>query len=96
MLLLDINTLTSEVSGGRYLRHPINSLRTGMDSFGHEQQNDAIDDTSCNPNEEEDDSEADNLIIEKSNKGFKNSQTCTILSFLFCNININTCCRSSD
>jgi hypothetical protein len=51
-----------------------------MDSFGQEQQKDAIDDTSCNPNEEEDDSEANNLMIEKSNRGFKNSQTCIIPS----------------
>jgi hypothetical protein len=79
-MLLPTIILTSEVSCGRYLRHPISSLRTGMDSFGHEQQKDAIDDTSCNPNEEEDDSEANNLMIEKSNRGFKNSQTCIIPS----------------
>ena len=96
MLLLNINKLTSEVSCGRYLRHSVSSIRTGMDSLGHEQQNDAIDDTNCNPNEEEGDSEPNNLMIEKSSKGFKNSQTCTIPRCLFCNINSNTCCRSSD
>lgn len=95
-MLLLIITPTSEVLCGRYLRHPISSLKTGMEAFGNEQHNDANDDTSCKPNEEEDDSEANNLMIEKFNKGFKNSQTCTIPSRLFCNINRNTCCRSSD
>lgn len=95
MLLLRI-TLTSEVSCGRYLRRPTSSLKTGIDSYGNEQQNDAIDDTSWIANEDEDDdSETNNLMMEKFNIGLKNSQTSTIPSRLFCNINSNTCCRSS-
>jgi len=46
MLILVI-TLTSDPSCGRYLRHSISSLKTGMDSCGKEQQKVTIEDTSC-------------------------------------------------